>query len=218
MALTLFAHPFSSYCQKVLMALWENDTPFAYSHLEEPGAGEDLARLWPIRKFPILVDSGLAVVETIIIIEHLDMHHPGRVRFIPAESAAALEVRLLDRFFDQYVMNAMQGPVNEALRKDPDRLGEARAAASAALKTAYGWLEKRLEGRAWAAGEAFSLADCAAAPALFYADWVHRIDDARHPQLRAYRSRLLERPSFARAVEEGRPYRGYFPLGAPDRD
>lgn len=217
MSLTLYAHPFSSYCQKVLMALWENDTPFAYRHMEEPGAGEELAKLWPIAKFPVLVDAGRTIVETSIIIEHLDLHHPGRVRFLPDDPVAALEVRLLDRFFDQYVMNAATVAVGEALRKSPDRLREAKENAARALDLAYGWLEKRLDGRAWAAGDDISLADCAAAPSLFYGDWVHPISDA-YPQLRAYRTRLLARPSFARAVEEGRKYRSYFPLGAPDRD
>ncbi len=137
MALTLYAHPFSSYCQKVLMALWENATPFTYRHLEEPGAGEELARLWPIRKFPVLVDGHQTIVETSIIIEYLDLHHPGTVRFLPEDPAEALEVRLLDRFFDQYVMNAAQVAVNEALRKVPDRLDEAKNSAASALETAY---------------------------------------------------------------------------------
>ncbi|WP_029032840.1 glutathione S-transferase family protein [Salinarimonas rosea] len=217
MPLTLYAHPFSSYCQKVLTALWENETPFAYRHLEEPGAGEELARLWPIAKFPVLVDGDRTVAETSIIIEYLDLHHPGPVGFVPTDPAAALEVRFLDRFFDQYVMNAMQAAVAEALREEPDRLHEAKASAGRSLEIAYGWLERRLSGRQWAAGDGFTLADCAAAPSLFYADWVHPIADA-YPSLRAYRTRLLRRPSFARAVEEGRPYRRYFPLGAPDRD
>jgi glutathione S-transferase len=217
MRLTLYAHPFSSYCQKVLMALWENDTPFAYRHMEEPGAGEELAKLWPIGKFPVLVDETLTIVETSIIIEHLDLHHRGAVRFLPDDPATALEVRLLDRFFDQYVMNAAQVAVNESLRKEPDRLDEAKQSAAKSLDIAYRWLDRRLEGRTWAAGDHFSLADCAAAPSLFYGDWVHAIDDA-YPRLRAYRTQLIARPSFARAVEEGRRYRHYFPLGAPDRD
>lgn len=220
MTLELFAHPFSSYCQKVLTALWENDTPFVYRHMEEPGAGEALAARWPFGKFPVLVDDGRTVVETSIIIEHLDRRHPGPVRFVPEDPDAALEVRLLDRFFDQYVMNAAQVAVNEAIRKmrgQPDRLEEARETTAQALEVAYGWLEARLDGRLWAAGEDFSMADCAAAPSLFYADWVHVIG-ASYPRVRAYRARLLARPSFARAVEEGRKYRHYFPLGAPDRD
>lgn len=217
MPLTLYAHPFSSYCQKVLMALWENDTPFAYRHMEDPGAGEELAALWPIGKFPVLVDGDRTIVETSIIIEHLDQRHRGAVRFLPDDPVAALEVRLLDRFFDSYVMNVTTLPVNEALRPAPDRLDEIKGKAIASLDIAYGWLERRLAGRDWAAGDGFSLADCAAAPSLFYADWVNPIGEA-YPWLRAYRARLIQRPSFARAVEEARKYRHYFPLGAPDRD
>ena len=217
MPLTLYAHPFSSYCQKVLVALWENDIPFAYRHLEEPGAGEELATLWPVGKFPVLVDDGRTIVESSIIIEHLDLHHRGAVRLLPDDREAALEVRFMDRFFDQYVMTAMQKPVSEALKAEGGRKDEAMAEARQALDTAYAWLEQRLSGRTWAAGEHFTMADCAAAPSLFYADWVHRIGPG-FPRLRDYRSRLLARPSFARAVDEGRPYRSYFPLGAPDRD
>ena len=123
----------------------------------------------------------------------------------------------MDRFFDQYIMSAMQKPVFEALRTDGGRKDEVMAEAVQALGTAYGWLEKRLQGRVWAAGDSFTMADCAAAPSLFYADWVHQIGPD-FPRLREYRAQLLARPSFARAVEEARPYRSYFPLGAPDRD
>ena len=123
----------------------------------------------------------------------------------------------MDRFFDNYVMTPMQIPVAEALRADGGRKAEAMESARRALDLAYAWLETRLAGRTWAAGEAFSLADCAAAPSLFYADWVHQIGEA-YPRVRAYRSQLLAKPSFARAVDEARPYRSYFPLGAPDRD
>ncbi|WP_293677493.1 glutathione S-transferase family protein [uncultured Phenylobacterium sp.] len=217
MSLTLYAHPFSSYCQKVLIALWENGTAFTYRHLEDPGAGEELAALWPIGRFPVLVDKGRAVTESSIIIEHLQLHHGGPVRLLPEDPGAALEVRLMDRVFDNYIMSAMQKPVFEALRAEGGRREEAMAEAAAALDTAYGWLEGRLAGRTWAAGEDFTLADCAAAPSLFYADWVRQIG-AAFPTVRAYRTRLLARPSFARAVEEARPYRPNFPLGAPDRD
>ncbi len=217
MSLTLYSHPFSSYCQKVLIALWENDVAFTYRHLEEAGAAQELAALWPLGRFPVLVDDGRTVVESSVIIEHLDLHHRGPVRMLPDDRDAALEVRFMDRFFDNYVMTAMQKPVFEALRGDGMRKDEAIAEARQALDIAYAWLEKKLGGRTWAAGESFTLADCAAAPSLFYADWVHQIGPG-FPILRAYRSRLLARPSFARAVDEGRPYRPNFPLGAPDRD
>ena len=217
MSLTLYSHPFSSYCQKVLIAFWENDIQFTYRHLEHAGAADERAALWPFGRFPVLVDGGRTVAESSIIIEHLDIHHPGAVRLVPDDRDAALEVRFMDRFFDNYVMTPMQKPVLEAIRGDSGRKEAAMAEARQALDTAYAWLETRLAGRTWAAGDSFTMADCAAAPSLFYADWVHQIG-AAFPGVRAYRSRLLARPSFARAVEEGRPYRHYFPLGAPDRD
>ena len=214
---TLYAHPFSSYCWKVLIALYENDTPFDYRTMESPNAGKELAALWPLARFPVLVDGGKPLIEATIIIEHLDIRHPGAIRFLPADPAAALEVRFLDRFFDNYVMTPMQMPVANALRPDSDRDPYGVAQAKASLDKAYAWLDARMADREWAAGNAFSLADCAAAPSLFYADWVHPVGD-RFPAVSAYRARLLARPSVARAVEEARPYRHYFPLGAPDRD
>ena len=217
MALTLYAHPFSSYCQKVLVALYENEVPFEYRTLEDPAAMEALKARWPFARFPVLVDEGHTVAESTIIIEHLMLRHGGRVRWLPAEPVAALEVRFMDRFFDNDVMSAMQKPVFEALRTDGSRKLQAMAEARTALDRAYAWLEQRLQGRTWAAGDSLSLADCAAAPSLFYADWVHAIADS-YPTLRAYRSRLLAWPAFARAVNEARPFRNYFPLGAPDRD
>jgi glutathione S-transferase len=216
--LQLFAHPFSSYSQKVLIALYENETPFEYRILdpEHPENGADLARLWPPAKFPLLLDDGRPLMESSAIIEYLQLSYPGPVRLIPEEPAAALEVRLLDRVFDNHVMALMQRVVGDALRpperRDPVGVEETKAA----LDMVYGWLESFLVGRQWASGN-FSLADCAAAPSLFYADWV-RPNDGRFPALAAYRARLLARPSFARAVEEARPYRAYFPPGAPDRD
>ena len=217
MSLTLYAHPFSSYCQKVLVALYENDVPFEYRSLEDPSAMAELKLRWPFARFPMLVDDGRTIVESTIIIEHLMLRHGGRVRWLPDDPHEALEVRFLDRFFDNDVMAAMQKPVFEALKADGARKEEAMAEARRALDLAYGWLEQKLAGRTWAAGDTLSLADCAAAPSLFYADWVHPIAEA-HPTLRAYRSRLLAWPAFARAVNEARPYRNYFPLGAPDRD
>ena len=217
MSLTLYAHPFSSYCQKVLIALWENGVPFAYRHLEHPGAADERAALWPFGRFPVLNDAGTMVAESTIIIEHVELHHPGAVSLLPDDRKAAMEARFMDRFFDNYVMTEMQKPVFAALKGGGARKDEAMAEARVALDTAYAWLNVRLAGRQWAAGDTFGMADCAAAPSLFYADWVHQIAPA-FPRVREYRARLLARPSVARAVEEGRPYRGYFPLGAPDRD
>jgi len=217
--LTLFAHPFSSYCQKALVALYENGTPFEYRLLspENPGVFEELTLLWPLRKFPVLLDDGRPIVEATIIIEHLALHHPGPFRPLPEDPRAALPVRMLDRFFDNYVMTPMQKIVGDFIRRAETRDAQGVAEARATLDAAYRWLEEQLPGRAWAAGDAFSLADCAAAPSLFYADWVHPIPEEL-AQVRGYRARLLKRPSVARAVDEARPYRPLFPPGAPDRD
>jgi len=219
MSMLLYAHPFSSYCQKVLIALYENDTPFEF-RLLAPGHDREAAEhraLWPLGRFPVLVDAGRTVVEATIIVEHLGLYHPGPVRLLPDDRAAALDVRMLDRFFDNYVMSPMQKIVADSIRTPENRDGQGVREARELLTTAYRWLEGVVKDRPWSAGQAFSLADCAAAPALFYADWVHPIDDACS-SVRAYRSRLLGRPSFARAVDEARPYRRLFPPGAPDRD
>jgi glutathione S-transferase len=219
MSLALYGHPFSSYTQKVLIALYENGTPFEFRRLgpDSPQHSAEWLRRWPLHKFPLLVDGERNVAESSIIIEYLQLVHPGNVRLLPADPTAALDVRFLDRFFDQYVMNAAQHAVDGALTGDPVKREEGMAVATKKLALAYAWLEGQLAGRAWAAGADFTLADCAAAPSLFYADWTHRIAET-FPVLRAYRARLLARPSFARAVEEARPFRSYFPLGAPERD
>jgi glutathione S-transferase len=217
MTLELFAHPFSSYCQKALIAFYENDTPFTLRMVEDPKVAEELAALWPMKRFPILRDGGRVVLEATIIIEYLQRHHPGPVKLIPDDPDLALEVRMLDRFFDNYVMTPQGKFVFDALRPAEDRDPYGVEEARRMLETSYAWLDQRMAGQRWAVGGSFSLADCAAAPSLFYADWTHPIPDTlRH--LKAYRARLLSRPSFARAVDEARPYRHYFPLGAPDRD
>lgn len=215
----LYAHPFSSYCWKVLIALYENGTPFDYRMLgpDHPENGAELARLWPIGKFPVLVDDGKPVIESSVIVEYLDLHYPGPAPLLPRDPKAALEVRFMDRVFDNYIMNNMQKPVGNQLRPADQRDPHGVAQAKTALETAYGWLDGVLATRTWAAGETFTMADCSGAPSLFYADWVHQISDA-FPHLRAYRTRVLAHPSVARVVDEARPYRPFFPLGAPDRD
>ncbi len=219
MTLALYGHPFSSYTQKVLIALYENGTPFDFRPLgpDTPEHAAEWLRRWPLRKFPLLVDGERNVVETSIIIEYLQLTRPGPVRLLPADPMAALDVRFLDRFFDLHVMDAMQIAVDSALGRLPMKREEGLSIARERLERAYAWLEGALAGKTWAAGDAFTLADCAAAPSLFYADWTHRIPEA-FPVLRAYRARLLARPSFARAVDEARYFRPHFPLGAPDRD
>lgn len=215
----LYSHPFSSYCQKVLTALYENGTEFDTRMLgpEDPSAYEDLCGMWPVKRFPILLDGEKQVFESSIVIEYLSLHYPGPVKLIPDDADAALDVRMMDRFFDNYISTPQQKVVFNAIRaeehRDPYGVTEARDM----LDAAYGWLDERMADREWAAADAFSLADCAAAPALFYADWTHPIGE-QFANVRAYRSRLLARPSFARAVDEARPYRAFFPLGAPDRD
>lgn len=219
MALKIYGHPFSSYTQKALTALYENDTPFEFLNLspDNPEVYAEFARRWPIRKFPLLVDGGRQVMEATSIIEYLAVRHPGALRLIPADAGTAVDVRMLDRFFDNYVNGPQQRIVYNQLRpeanRDPYGVDEARTA----LETAYAWLDRHMTDHEWAAGGSFSLADCAAAPALFYADWTHPIGK-QFPNVHAYRARLLQRPSFARCVEGGRPYRHLFPLGAPDQD
>jgi glutathione S-transferase len=212
MTLKLYAHPLSSYCQKALMALYENDTPFDFAMLDgsEPVASE-FARLWPIGKFPLLADGDRVVPEATIIIEYLDVHHPGPTRFIPEDKRVAIEVRQLDRVFDNYFETPFQRIVGTAIGLDQGDETKLRGN----LETAYRWLDDWMDGREWAAGGAFSLADCAAAPALLYADWTHAIPK-EHKNVWAYRDRLLARPSYARALNEARPYRHMFPLGAPE--
>ena len=217
--LELFGHPFSSYCWKALIAFYENETPLTFKMLDadHPENNERFQSLSPQGKFPLLIDDGRVVFEASIIIEYLQMHYPGSSRLIPSDCDSALDVRMLDRFFDNYVMGPMQTIVFDNIRDEKDRDATGVANARTMLGRSYAWLESRLEGKRFVCGEEFTLADCAAAPSLFYADWVSEIP-ADYSLLRAYRTRLLERPSVKRCVDEARPYRSFFPLGAPDRD
>jgi glutathione S-transferase len=215
--LELFGHPFSSYTWKVLIALYADGTEFRFRQVpEDQETYAELKRIWPFGKFPLLLDDGKPVREASCIIEHLQAHHPGPNVWIP-DGDLGRRVRFLDRFFDLHVQGNMQPAVNNALRPEDarDAYGEAKAREN--LRIAYDWLEANLPETEWAAGDNFTLADCAAAPALFYADWVEEIGETR-PSLKGYRARLLAHPAVSRCVEEARPYRPYFPLGAPDRD
>lgn len=213
MSLLLYLHPLSSFCHKVLIALYENDTPFEprVVRLDEEASREDFRRVWPMLRFPVLRDEtrGRTVPESSIIIEHLAQHYPGRTALLPTDPQAALEVRERDRFFDLSVHVPMQKIITDRLRPagGHDAIGVAQAREQ--LRAAYALAEQAMHGRTWAAGEAFSMANCAAAPPLFYADWAEPLDD--FPNLAAYRQRLMERPSYARALREAEPYLQYVP-------
>jgi glutathione S-transferase len=214
MSLTLHFHPLSSFCHKVLIALYENDTPFTPQMVDLGDAAQRDAfrKLWPIGKFPVLRDDARdrTVPESSIIIEYLDQHYPGKTKFIPADADLARQMRLRDRYFDLHIHMQMQKIVGDRLRpagkKDPHGVAEARAL----MATALGALEGQMASRIWAMGDAFTLADCAAAPALFYADKVAPLA-GNYPNVAAYLDRLKQRPSYARALKEAEPYFKFFP-------
>ncbi|MBS0506092.1 MAG: glutathione S-transferase family protein [Proteobacteria bacterium] len=215
MTLKLYGHPFAAFVWKPLIAAYVRGVPFEFCMIdaEHPDHCARIAELSPTGQFPALTDGAREVTQSNAVIEYLD-RFGGAAPMIPADPDAALASRMLAAIFDSYVAEPMQQIVAEALRpedqRDPRRVSEAKAR----LDKAYAWLARRM-GAGWANGEGFSIADCAAAPALFYADWVHPIPAGA---LRAYRARLLAHPCVARVVNEARPYRPLFPLGAPDRD
>ena len=214
MSLRLYSHPFASFCQKVLVALYENETPFEalLIDLADPVDRDALVKLWPIAKFPVLQDLARAqtVPESSIIIEYLAQHYPGKTKLIPADPDLARQTRLIDRFYDLHVSDPMQRIVADRLRPTgkEDPFGVERARAS--LHIAYGMIEGWAATRTWAASDEFSMADCSAAPALYYANLVLPIGQ-EHSNARAYLGRLLERPSFARVLREAEPFLGLFP-------
>lgn len=214
--LTLHAHPLASYCWKVLIALYESGTPFAFEFVKgQPSEQDAFREFWPIGKMPLLRDAARAraIPETSIIIEYLQQHYPGQIRLIPSDPGLQLEVRLWDRFFDLYVQTPMQKSVGDQMREAAARDASGVAEAKAMLDTAYGMLDARMKDRCWMAGEEFTMADCSAAPALFYAQTVRPFVGAR-PELARYFERLVERPSVSRTIGEARPYFSLFPLHA----
>lgn len=214
MAFKLYYHPLASYCWKVLIALYESETPFepVLVNLAEASDRAALSKLWPLLKFPVLVDesSGLVVPESSIIIEHLAETQPQGRALLPTDAAGALETRLMDRLFDQQIHEPMQKHVGDKLRPADKRDPYGVEQAHAQIEQGYDLLEQRLNGRTWAAGQTFTLADCAAAPALYYANRIHAIPAAR-PRLLAYWEQLKARPSFARVFREAEPYLHFFP-------
>jgi len=214
MGLRLYSHPFASFCQKVLIALYENATPFeaVLIDLGDTADRAELMRVWRIAKFPVLLDDARdrSVPESSIIIEYLSQYYPGPVELVPRDPELARETRLLDRFYDLYVSEPMQKIVGNRLRPagQGDAFGVAQAKSS--LDTAYAMIEEQLRDKTWAMGDAFGLADCSAAPALLYANVVHPMGDA-FPRAAAYLKRLRERPSFARVLREAEPFWAIFP-------
>jgi len=218
MTIAFYEHPLSSYVQKAKTAFYEKGIPFETKMIDgsEPVASE-FAALWPIGRFPVIVDDGRFVFEATGIIEYLEARFPETARLIPGDPLLAAEVRMWDRFFDNYVSTPQGRLVYMAIGREPDD-EKGGAAWKSMLEISYALIDDRMADRTWAAGDSFSLADCAAAPALLYADWTHPIPE-RFAAVHAYRRRLLARPSYARALDEARPYRHLFPLGAPvDRD
>ena len=215
MSLTLYYHPLASFCHKVLIALYENGTPVE-AHvvdLMDDAAAARFLDLWPVGKIPVLRDEARdrTVPETTIIIEYLERHYPGAHPLLPQDEDSRLDARLWDRFFDLYVQVPMQKIVSDRLRPENERDARGVADAEAGLLVAYRMLEQHMAGRDWAAGDSFGLADCAAAPALFYADIVVPFA-ATHPNTAGYFERLLQRPSVARTFVEAQPYLHMFPL------
>ncbi len=212
MSLTLYFHPLSSFCHKVLIALYENGTPFTphLVDLGDPKANADFKAIWPIGKFPVLRDGDRTVAESSIIIEYLAQHYPGKTELLPRDSDLALRTRMQDRFFDLYLHLPMQKAVGDRLRpadrKDPFGVEEAKRS----MQTALGMIEKDMATKTWAMGEVFTIADCAAAPALFYANKVMPFAGT-HQNTAAYLDRLMQRPSYVRALKEAEPYFSMFP-------
>jgi glutathione S-transferase len=209
----VYGHPFAAFYWKAAIALYERDVPFEFLMVdpEHPENTEAIRHLAPTGQFPVLVDGDRTVIESAAIIEYLDLHHGSAPPLVPADPRIAIEARQLDGIFDDYVQAPLTRMVLNALRDEGKRDPYAVEEAKAMLDKSYAWLNRWMRGREWAASDIFSIADCAAAPALFYAHWGHPIPEAHQP-LRNYRARLLARPSIARVVDEARPWRQYFPL------
>jgi glutathione S-transferase len=214
MSLTLYFHPLSSFCHKALIALYENETPFERSivDLADANSSAQFKKVWPIGKFPVLRDDARdrTVPESSIIIEYLAQHYPGRTQLVPADPELASQTRMRDRFYDLYVNVPMQKVVTDRLRPSGRNDLHGVEEAKALLQTACGLVDQEMATKTWAMGDEFSMADCAAAPSLFYANMVMPFGDT-YKNAAAYLGRLMKRPSFARALEEARPYFAFIP-------
>jgi len=214
MTLKLYYHPLSSFCQKVMIALYENDTPFKPSIVNffDEAAAAEFKRIWPVGKIPVLRDEkdDRTIPESSIIIEYLDRHYPGPTRFLPDDPDLARQTRMRDRFYDLYLNAPMQKVVTDRLRPEDQRDSYGVEEAKAVLKNTLSMIDRDLSAKTWAMGDRFSMADCAAAPALFYADMIIPLSEG-YPHAAAYLQRLKQRPSYARALKEARPYFKNFP-------
>jgi glutathione S-transferase len=208
MRYTLYYHPLSSYCQKVIVAFYESGVPFVPKlvDLGNPDERAGLVKLYPIAKFPVLRDEerGETIPESSVIIEYLARHHSSATPLMPAEPELAARVRAQDRFYDLYLHTDMQKIIGDRLRpadkKDPYGVEQARTR----IKLCYGMIDADMADKTWAAGDTFTMADCAAAPPLFYANMVEPFE--AYPNVKTYFGRLSERPSYKRALEEAKPY------------
>jgi glutathione S-transferase len=214
MSLALYYHPLASFCCKALIALYENDTPFEphIVDLADEASAAAFRKMWPIGKFPVLRDDARdrTIPESSVVIEYLAQHYPGKTALLPADADLARQTRFRDRFYDLYVHEPMQKIVTDRIRPEGRHDPYGVEHAKGVLETALGMVEADMGARTWAMGEAFTMADCAAAPALFYADKVLPFA-ATHPRAAAYLQRLVHRPSFARVLEEAQPYFEMFP-------
>ena len=214
MSLTLHFHPLSSFCWKVLIALYENETPFRPNMVDLGDEAERAAllKLWPIGKFPVLRDDARdqTIPESSVIIEYLDLHYPGPTKFIPSDSDLGWQSRLRDRFYDLHVHLSVQKIVGDRLRpaagRDPQGVEEARAR----LRVTYDMIDRQMAAQTWAMGETFGLADCAAMPSLFYGNKVEPFG-AGHRHVASYLERLTSRPAVARVLKEAEPFFQMFP-------
>lgn len=222
MALILYHHPLASFCHKVLIALYEKSLEFEgrIVDLSDPSSRAELSSIWPVGKIPVLRDEerDQTIPETSIIIEYLDQNYPGTTPLIPDNPSSSLDARFWDRIYDLYVNAPVQKIVTDRLRPDGKRDLVGVEEARRTLREIYDFIEPHMDSRFWALGDIFTLADCAAAPALFYAEIVEPFSGS-HPNLAAYFARLSVRSSFARALEEARPYFELFPFrdGMPAR-
>lgn len=214
MTIKLYYHPLSSYCHKALIALYENDTPFepVLVDLGDPMSRAAFLKIWPIGKFPVIEDTarGKMVPESSIIIEYLAQHYPGSSQLLPQDPDAAREVRFYDRLFDNYLQTPMQKAMGDVLRSEGQKDLYGVELAIAQLRTALEFVDARMAQRRWAVGDSFTMADCAAGPALFYANRLVTLAGA-FPHAHAYLIRLMERPSYHRTLKEAEPYFNLIP-------